>query len=104
MVDVIGALIASSTPPACFDSQRQWEEWLVAAHASGLRVLRRVDRDKRWDKDRRDLRKTFLIMRPVEEIDFCCDCTSIRKARMLGQGRCERPEETQAKEEETWQE
>lgn len=93
---LVVSLIANDPPakPACFDTQAEWEEWLVAAHAAGERIVRRVDVG-RTRADRRagrpGARSTHFEVLPVEHIDICSDCTSLRRARMLRDDRCTPP-------------
>lgn len=69
--------------PPCFDDVDQWEEWLVAAHESGIQVVRRSDTGKT-----RGQRQTHFEVLPLDRIDICCDCTPLRSARMARDGRC----------------
>jgi len=75
--------IAAPARPACFDSHGEWQQWLTDAHITGVRVMRRVDSGSKSLK-----RSTHYVVLPTERIDYCCDCTSIRRAAMQRQGRC----------------
>lgn len=86
-------LIVANPParPACFETQEAWESWLVTAHAAGERIVRRVDvgrtrADRRAGKTGN--RHTHFEVLPVDQIDYCSDCTSIRRERMRAAGRC----------------
>lgn len=78
-------LISDTAPPAprCFDSEEAWRDWLVAAHCSGERIVRRVDVGRK-----RDQRITYFATMPAERIDYCQDCTPSRRLCMLRAGRC----------------
>lgn len=86
-------LIVANPParPACFETQEAWESWLVTAHAAGERIVRRVDvgrtrADRRAGK--KGNRSTHFEVLPIEQIDYCSDCTSIRRDGMRAAGRC----------------
>ena len=89
-------LIAENPPerPACFDTQQDWGSWLVSAHEAGERVVRRVDVG-RTRADRRagrpGNRQTYFEVLPLEQIDICRDCTSLRRGQMTRDGRCTPP-------------
>lgn len=78
-------LIRNEAPqhPACFDSQAQWVEFLVTAHASGLKVLRRQDIGKH-----RGQRVTSFAVLPVGQQSHCVECAKGRQDRMKAEGRC----------------
>lgn len=78
-------LIRDQAParPACFDTQDQWVEFLVAAHASGLKVLRRQDVGKH-----RGERVTSFAVLPVGQQSHCVECAKGRQDRMKAEGRC----------------
>lgn len=78
-------LIRNEAPqsPACFDSQSQWVEFLVSAHASGAKVLRRVDTGKH-----RGHRVTRFEVLPVGQQSHCVECAKGRQDRMKAEGRC----------------
>lgn len=79
------SMIESDAPPrpACFDSDRQWRDWLIQAHRSGLQVTRRVDRGKS-----RGHRQTRHELLPTEQIPYCSGCTDSYRREMERQGRC----------------
>lgn len=82
--DIIKLISEESPPhPACFDSQAQWVQHLVAAHAAGVKVVRRVDVGKSAGK-----RTTGFAVLPVGQQSHCQDCAKARRERMEGEGRC----------------
>lgn len=78
-------LIRDEAPahPACFDSRAQWVEFLVSAHASGVKVLRRQDIGKH-----RGQRSTSFAVLPVGQQSHCAECALARQDRMKAEGRC----------------
>lgn len=78
-------LIRDEAPPhpACFDSQHQWVEFLVSAHASGAKVVRRVDTGKH-----RGQRMTTFAVLPVGQQSHCAECAKFRQDQMKAAGRC----------------
>ena len=78
-------LIRDEAPPhpACFDTQQQWVEFLVAAHASGTRVVRREDTGKHSGK-----RATRFAVLPAGQQSHCAECELRRQERMRAEGRC----------------
>lgn len=86
-------IIEATAPerPPCFDSDAAWIDWLVGAHLSGEKILRRVDVG-RTRADRRagrpGNRETWFEILPTDRIDFCADCTASRRGRMEAAGRC----------------
>lgn len=78
-------LIRDQAPahPACFDTQAQWVEFLVSSHASGARVVRRVDTGKHSGN-----RATHFAVLPVGQQSHCAECELRRKERMQAEGRC----------------
>lgn len=70
-------------PPACFESRNEWTQWLVSAHAAGMKVVRRVDVGKH-----RGQRQTRFEVLPVGQQSHCAECSKARRERMEGEGRC----------------
>lgn len=75
-------LILESPPsmPKCWHSMREWQDWLMVAHASGERITKRMTVN-RHTPERTDA-PVFL------PIDYCTDCTAAKKSEMQKQGRC----------------
>ena len=81
---VITMIQAAPPPrPACFPDDKAWRDWLVSAHISGLRVVRRVDVGKS-----QGCRQTSHRLLPTEKIPYCDGCTTGHQRRMLEQNRC----------------
>lgn len=80
-------LVLESPPPtpACFRSRKDWQEWLLLAHASGERIT--VIRDTGKYKDRQRVERSVRL--EFAEIDHCADCTRERQAEMEKAGRCQ---------------
>lgn len=78
-------LIRDEAPahPACFDTQQQWVEFLVASHAAGGKVVRRTDVGKHAGN-----RKTAFKVLPVGQQSHCAECELRRRERMQAEGRC----------------
>lgn len=70
--------------PRCFDTHAEWVSWLHLAHESGMRVTRRRETSKGGSA-----RYTWQEVLPTDQINYCCDCTSIHRRRMESMGRCE---------------
>lgn len=70
--------------PDCFDSRSDWLSWLLLAHESGMRITRRCE------SGRSAVRHTWQEVLPLEQINYCGDCTSIHRARMERAHRCEK--------------
>lgn len=81
----IVTLIRQSAPqrPLCFDSDSLWHQWLADAHNTGTKVTRRMDTGRHLGK-----RKTRYVILPITRINFCADCTSIRRCQMVAAKRC----------------
>ena len=69
--------------PECFDTRRLWTDWLADAHATGLPVLKRIQIGPRSIG-----RKTWWVVRPIQQIDYCTDCTAQRQRQMQAQHKC----------------
>lgn len=80
-------LVLENPPPtpACFRSRKDWQEWLLLAHASGERIT--VIRDTGKYKDRQRVERSVRL--EFAEIDHCADCTRERQAEMEKAGRCQ---------------
>lgn len=80
-------LVLESPPPtpACFRSRKDWQEWLLLAHASGERIT--VIRDTGKYKDRQRVERSVRL--EFADIDHCADCTRERQAEMEKAGRCQ---------------
>ena len=78
-------LIQAAPPPrpACYPDDHAWREWLVGAHVSGLRVVRRVDVGKS-----QGCRQTSHRLLPTRQIPFCSNCTQGYQRRMEAEGKC----------------
>lgn len=76
-------MIENNPPPkpACFDTMRQWQEYLLYVDASGEPVV------QRRDHGRMPVRVVSVEFR---RIDYCADCDigSARQQRMQVEGRC----------------
>jgi hypothetical protein len=60
---------ATETPPPCFPTQEQWEEYVAL-----------------WSLVER------ITSRYSQHVEFCRDCTPAHRAQMLGEGKCTHPE------------
>jgi hypothetical protein len=80
-------LLAECPPrrPRCFESAEQWHEFLITAHESGERVVRRQDTGK-WTGQRKVVP---ILVAHVRQLP-CADCEPVFKQRMTLVGRCER--------------
>jgi len=80
-------LVLESPPPtpACFRGRKEWQEWLLLAHASGERIT--VIRDTGKYKDRQRIERSVRL--EFAEIDHCADCTRERQVQMKKAGRCQ---------------
>ena len=77
-------MIQTAPPPKplCFDSAKQWQEYLMLLHAEGQQITRRQDTGKH--SGRRVVTDVF----DQKRIDFCQDCTADRMRKMQGEKRC----------------
>ena len=75
-------MIATQPPPMpdCWPSLRMWQEWLMLAHTSGMRLTRRQDTGKY--AARRTVIDVFVT------IDHCIDCSSHHRDAMEKEHRC----------------
>lgn len=73
---------AAPPRPACFDSDRIWQDWLILLHFSGEPLTRRQDIT---------VRGVRRVTRVFVDVDYCQDCTAKRAAKMLAEGRCTNP-------------
>jgi hypothetical protein len=82
----MATLIEQSAParPACFASESLWRSWLLSAHESGVRIVRRAD----LGKSRGD-RHSRYVMLETKQIPFCVDCPMHHMHRMQAAKRCE---------------
>ena len=73
------------TPP-CFDSQPQWQTYLMYLHASGEAITRRQDLGKHGS----NLGRVRVVTTVFDRIDFCADCDigGTRQKRMQREARC----------------
>jgi len=78
-------LIHEGAPPKppCFDSHWLWQQWLAAAHETGIRIVRRVD----IGKSKGD-RITFYELLPTNRVDYCAECENSYREVMAAQDRC----------------
>jgi len=85
-------MIQTAPPPKplCFDSDRQWAEYLMLLHAEGQQITRRQDTGK-WKtvggQKVRTARTTITVL-DEKRIDFCQDCTVQRRHQMQDEKRC----------------
>ncbi len=77
-------MVQNSPPPKplCFDTLRDWQEYLLYVHASGTPITRRQDLGK-W-AGRRTVTTVFA------RVDYCADCDIGGKVQQAKQraGRC----------------
>lgn len=71
--------------PRCFDTDRDWHEFLLVASDSGERVVRRQDTGK-WSGQRKVIP---VFVAHVQTLP-CADCSPDFRERMVQVGRCER--------------
>lgn len=95
---VVIMMIQTNPPPRpkCYSTDELWRDWLVSAHTSGLRVVRRVDTGKSQGN-----RATYHRLLGTQEIPYCAGCTVGYQRAMSQQGRChpspvQVPEEVEA--------
>lgn len=85
-------MIQTAPPPKplCFDTGKQWTEYLMLLHAEGQQITRRQDTGKWKTVDGQKVRTTRTITTVFDEkrIDFCADCTPERRRKMQGEKRC----------------
>lgn len=80
---VILMIQASAPPrPACYFNDRSWKDWLVAAHLSGLKVTRKMDRVQAGQ------RHTSTVLLHTSQINYCDSCTAGHQNRMQAENRC----------------
>lgn len=77
-------LIQASAPtrPACYFNDSSWKEWLIAAHLSGLKVTRKLDRTVNGQ------RHTSTALLPTTQINYCDSCTAGHQKAMQTEDRC----------------
>ena len=81
---VIMMIQASPPPrPACYADDKIWRDWLVQAHISGLRVVRRIDVGKSQGQ-----RTTSHRLLATNQIPYCDACTHGHQRAMQAQSRC----------------
>lgn len=80
---IIMIQVAAPPRPACYSTDKQWKDWMIQAHLSGLRVVRIVDIGKSQGN-----RMTQRQLLPTERIPFCTGCTAGYQRAMEQQGRC----------------
>lgn len=89
----IVALVQTSAPqrPACFADDFIWHQWLVSAHQSGLRVVRRADArpNAAYRAPESAYGSTHYELLPTRQIPYCVGCLWQHQRRMDAQGRCQ---------------
>lgn len=83
MIVILMIQAAPPPRPACYSTDQSWRDWLVGAHLSGLRVVRRVEGAM---VDGR--RQTSHRLLPTPQIPYCDSCTRGHQRAMEEQGRC----------------
>lgn len=75
-------MIQSDPPPMpkCWTYLQAWKDWLMLAHASGMRLTRRQDTGKYAGQ--RVVRDVFVA------VDYCIDCSAQHRGAMEKQNRC----------------
>jgi hypothetical protein len=86
----VPTLIEQSAParPACFADDALWKSWLLTAHVSGIRIVRRADHAKGRGANRTE-RHAFYVMLPTKQIAYCLDCPMHHMHRMQAAKRCD---------------
>lgn len=82
----VTVLIVNTAPakPTCFDTDAIWYQWLSDAHATGVRIVRRVDLGNK----RAGNRSTHYSILPIDQLDYCVDCMPERRREMVCAKRC----------------
>lgn len=78
---VMLALAEPPPAPACWPNARDWRDWLMLTHASGVEITRRRDVGKY-----RGEREVTVVLR--HDLDFCSACIAPYKTAMAREGRC----------------
>ncbi len=83
-------MIQTAPPPKplCFDSQKQWQEYLMYLHADGTPITRRQDTGKWKTVNGQKVRVARTVTRVFDRIDFCDGCTAERREQMQDEKRC----------------
>jgi hypothetical protein len=85
-LSIVRLLVEQAPPtPPCFNSDRDYHEYLLLSQRSGVPVVRREDRGKH--SGNRTVRTVFSI----QPFQHCLDCAigSPFQKRMVREGRCE---------------
>lgn len=77
-------MIQAAAPPrhACYATDGIWKDWLTAAHLSGLKVTRKLDRTGSGQ------RRTATVLLHTSQINYCDSCTAGHQNRMQAENRC----------------
>jgi hypothetical protein len=84
---------AAPPTPACFDSDEQWQSYLISLAASGERITRRQDTGKWTTVDGKKIRTERTVTTVFTRIDYCQDCPIGSAAQVAKRqaGRCIMP-------------
>lgn len=92
---IIMIQVAPPQRPECYRTQKQWIDWLIAAHRSNLKVTRKLDTGKTQGN-----RQTSLRLLPTSQIAYCTGCTRGYQREMEERGMCHPSAATHIEEEE----
>lgn len=89
---VIWMIVNAPPPkPLCFETDGQWQEYLMYLHESGERITRIVDRGAARGNGTGGSPR--VVTREFDRIDYCADCDvgGKHQRRMQVEGRCIMP-------------